>query len=198
MLREWWISWTCRATMHRPHTSPPTQVLSTKDLPWNERDCKRKIHNESMHEEPRGFTAFSSGDSSMRLSWARTIARVARPPVLTTCSLIVDAVRGTNVSAARFWLRDMSQLLNIAARASSIVRYFVGIAPFKCHDSHTTLFRFMLDHGVRRSLRAAMTYCDFIKTSSLSFLARDISRKRMCVNACTLYESHYFCHAQQL
>lgn len=47
VLRERRISWTCRAAMHRPHTSPPTQVLSTKDLPWNERDCKREIHNET-------------------------------------------------------------------------------------------------------------------------------------------------------
>lgn len=120
----------------------------------------------------------------MRLSWARTIARVARPSVLTTCSFIVNAVQGTNVSAARFWLRDMSQLLNIVARASGIAGYFVGIAPFKCHDSHATLFRFMPDHGVRYSLKA-MIYCDFIKTSPfLSFLASGISRKRMYVDTC--------------
>lgn len=120
--------------MRRPHTTGPRRRFSPRRICHETSEIVSKIHNEAMHEESRGFTAFSSGDSSMRLSWARTIARVARPPVLTTCSLIVDAARRTNVSAARFWLRDMSQLLNIVARA--LPRSYRAIqAPWLSHDT---------------------------------------------------------------
>lgn len=58
-----------------------------------------------------------------RLSYARSDTHnstcCATAPVLTTCSFIVNAVRGTNVSTACFWLRDMSRVLNIVARSRS-------------------------------------------------------------------------------
>lgn len=155
------IWWTCRASA--THVAPDAGSLSTKDLPWNERDCKRKIHNETLHEEPRGFTAFSSGDSSMRLSWARTIARVARPPVLTTCSFIVDAIRGTNVSL--LITRYEPALKHCCARVRHrplLRRYRTIQVPWLSRDT----VPFYAGSRCEIQLTTAMTYCDFIKTSS--------------------------------
>lgn len=81
-LRIRWISWSSNDTFTQA-THVVVQVILTKDLPWNERDCKHGVQWNA-HERTRGFTAFSSG-FSMRTMATHNSTCYATASAYTTC-----------------------------------------------------------------------------------------------------------------